>query len=414
VFAILQLWWPVLVLVHLPLLVNTIAVTMFKRIAHTHDWELPDDLPQTAGDWLRDRGVARGLRVIVTDGDDQLDGFHPDHRVIQLSAITHFKSDPVYWAIAAHELGHARFHAEHPLLGTLSRVAQWLKQVFLMLGASIAIGNVLYARPRGLELAFAFLAGSLLLRVVELLEEAYASWIAYRELTGSAHLTPVHLRAVRRSLLGALGTYLSIVATGAFLLSQWSIVERITGEGRLGELGELTTLGWIVVISLCVIGIAYAVFHVLAVAARPVMHGKLEHAPIAVSVMALIWRLLLIFLVVLVWDLQSSATWAWCVILAIAGAQKLIVLGLMIPLWYPALKLAYAIQRWFSGPGHHASDELAASQAAGRPLILHGKSALLEIAEYQAKNPSAGMRAFDLLRLSYLPLIVAIGGGLIT
>ena len=49
----MQLWW--LVLLHLPVIANTVAVTLFKRIAHTHDWELADDLPQTAGEWLRDR-----------------------------------------------------------------------------------------------------------------------------------------------------------------------------------------------------------------------------------------------------------------------------------------------------------------------------------------------------------------------
>lgn len=103
-FAILQLWWPVLVLLHLPLLVNTIAVTLFKRIAHTHDWELADDLPQTAGEWLRDRAVVRGLRVVATEKESDSDGFHPDHRVIQLNAVTHFKSDPVYWAIAEYQV----------------------------------------------------------------------------------------------------------------------------------------------------------------------------------------------------------------------------------------------------------------------------------------------------------------------
>jgi len=67
VIALLQLWWPVLVLLHLPGLVNAVAVTIFKRIAHTHDWQLADDLPQTAGDWLRDR--AASFREIMLAGD---------------------------------------------------------------------------------------------------------------------------------------------------------------------------------------------------------------------------------------------------------------------------------------------------------------------------------------------------------
>jgi len=412
VFAILQLWWPVLVLLHLPLLVNTIAVTVFRRISHGHDWELPDDLPQTAGEWLRDRGVVRGLRVIVTDDENDGDGFHPSHRVIQLSHVTHFKSDPVYWAIAAHELGHARFHAEHPLLGTLSRVAGWMKQVFLMIGGSVAIGNVLYARPRALEIAFALLAGSLILRTLELFEEAYASWLAYAELRRHAHLTPIHLRAVRRSLLGALGTYISLVVTGAFLLSQWSIVERITGTGRLGELGELTTLGWVIVIVLCASGLAYAAYHLISVRLRADATSDMPR--ITETVVALVWRLLLILLLVLVWNIESSSTWATWVIAAFVALGNLPVALLMVPLSIPAHRLARAISRRFSGLGHEPSDELAASQETGKPLIADGKQALLEISEYQVNNPSGRQRAFDLLRLAYLPLIVAIGGGLIT
>jgi Zn-dependent membrane protease YugP len=413
VFAILQLWWPVLALLHLPLLVNTIAVTVFKRISHAHDWELPDDLPQTAGDWLRDRSVAHGLRVIVTDDENQSDGYHPEHRVIFLGAVTHFKSDPVYWAIAAHELGHARIHAEHPLLGTLSRVSMWLKPVFLFAGVTIAIGNVLYARSRGFELAFVFLAGALALRILELFEEAYASTIAYRELKASGHLGQPHLRAVRRCLIAALGTYVSTAAAGGFLLSQWSIVERITGDGRLGELGELTVLGQIAVIVICVLGVAYAAFHVAAVRVRARLQAKLHKPSFVEDLVGVVWRLLLAVLLVLVWNLQGSATWAWCVILAFAQLQRLIVALLMLPLGYPAMKIARWISR-MSGPGHHESDELAASRAAGKPLIAEGKRAVLEMAEYRLKNPTPSARVNDVLQLAYLPLIVAIGGGLIT
>ena len=197
-FAILQLWWPVLVLLHLPLVVNTIAVTIFKRISHTYDWELPDDLPQTAGDWLR-------------------------------------------------------------------------------------------------------------------------------------------ARANRR-------------------------------PGKPGSTEDL---------------------------------------------IGLVWRLLLVILIALVWNLHSTATWAWCVILAFTLLQRLGIALLMLPLIYPMTKIAVWISRR-SGPGHHESDELAASRAAGNPLILEGRRAVLEIAEWRSHNPTTVSHVNDVLRLAYVPLIVAIGGGLIT
>jgi Zn-dependent membrane protease YugP len=412
VIALLQLLWPVMGLLHLPAMLNTIAVVVFKRIAHTHDWEHADDLPQTAGDWLRDRAAVFGLRVIVTDQPGQSDAYHPDRRVIHLSPQTHFKSDAVFWAIAAHELGHARIYGDHPLLGALSRVSMWMKPLFMYVGTGLAIGNVLYARPRGLDLAFAFLAGSLVLRMLEAIEEAYASYLAHGELRASAHLTPIHLRVVRRTLLAALGTYVATAAGGAILLSQWSIVERIAGDGWLGELGALTTLGWVVVITLCVLGLAYAFVHQANVRlrSRQRSHQLIREAE---GTLGLIWRVLLLILIVLVWDLSGTGTWAWCVILAIIATQRLVVGLLMLPGFIPLMVFATLIRK-LSGPGHHASDEFAASQAAGKPLILDGNHALKEILETRRRNPTPQSRVFELMLLLYLPLIVAIGGGLIT
>jgi len=398
VIALLQLLWPVLVLLHLPAVLNTIAVVMFRRIAHTHDWEHADDLPQTAGDWLRDRAAVYGLRVIVTDEPEQADAYHHDRRVIHLSPKTHFKSDAVFWAIAAHELGHARIYAVHPLLGSLGRVAGWLKQYFLLFGTGLAFGSVLYARPR-LDLAFAVFASSLVLYVIDAIEEAYASYLAHRELRASAHLTPVLLRVVRRTLLAALGTYLSVVVAGVVLLSQWSIVEKIAGDGWLGEIGALTTVGWVVVIALCVLGLAHAFVQL--------------RVPVALPLVGLVWRVLLVILIVLVWDLSATSAWAWCVILAIIAAQRLIVGLLMLPGIIPLL-VAMTWLRKLSGPGHHASAEYSASHAAGKPLIRTGNRALLEILETRVRNPSLVSRVYALTRLFYLPLIVAIGGGLIT
>ena len=125
------------------------------------------------------------------------------------------------------------------------------------------------------------------------------------------------------------------------------------------------------------------------------------------------WRLLLMILIALVWDLHASPTWAWCVILSVGGAQRLIVGLIAIPVLFPMLLIANAVGK-LSGPGHHESDELAASREAGRPLILDGKRALIEIFEHRRGNPSAAYLVFELTRLLYLPLIVAIGGGLIT
>ena len=58
--------------------------------------------------------------------------------------------------------------------------------------------------------------------------------------------------------------------------------------------------------------------------------------------------------------------------------------------------------------------ELAASRAAGNPLILEDKQAVFDMTAWRVANPSVASRVYDLLRLAYVPLIVAIGGGLIT
>jgi hypothetical protein len=152
--GILVTWWPVCALLHVPRLAQLLAVAIALRTKATLDHQIPDELPMTAGEWLTGRLAEIGYPIgtIVTDKPGNC--YRPASRLIQLSEETHFKADPVYWATAAHELGHARLRTELPIIGWLRTTAIWAGTGLVATGIGLAFGRVLYGLPRAGEFAF--------------------------------------------------------------------------------------------------------------------------------------------------------------------------------------------------------------------------------------------------------------------
>ena len=111
------LWCLLAVWVCAPLLVNELVVALYRRVKRRHAGTVFDDLPTTAGEWLRARlgaaaehaPAAPPVRAIVTDDRAPFTSncYHVGRRTIQLTDDTHFAAGPTAWAVAAHELGHA-------------------------------------------------------------------------------------------------------------------------------------------------------------------------------------------------------------------------------------------------------------------------------------------------------------------
>lgn len=396
--ALISTWWVVCLLLAVPAVANRIACVIAARTQSRHDFAIADDLPQTAGEWLRDR-LAGSLRAIVTDARTRRsrDAYHVYDSVIELTETTHFKADPVYWAIAAHELGHARLHLRHPLAGALLHGARIASAVLVRLAAGLAIGNLLYAAPRVTDLCFLLFALALVLQSGELLNEGYASVAAYRELRGSAHLTRRHLQAVRGVLLTAYATYAASFVAHALLLTQWHHVERVTGGGRLGELAQLTTLGWIG----AAIATVLVLLHTLVTVAQLVRRVRLPGH----WLLSLVHHTAITALIYLAWNLSASTGWAWCVLLAVIPVAN----GFLVVLSIPVVPLRLAIDRLLEGArgrGMHRSPEWQRARAAGHRLIHEGNRTL---AAMQADTtPKPGFQLFALVNLLYLPLVGAL------
>lgn len=397
--AFLLTWCLVALLLHVPPLANAFTVALARRVKSHHDWDIPDDLPQTAGQWLRDR-LHASHGAIVTDARARIstDGFHPELGLVQLTDETHFKSDPVYWAIAGHELGHAELHRRHWWFGALAVLARRLKPIVGFLGIGIVVGNLLYGLPGALALAYALLFVGVLLHSFDLVDEAWASYLAYGELRWSADLSPRHLRAVRAVLRTSFLTYLVTYAAHAFLLTQWHVVESITGGGYLGEAAQLTTLGWVAVAVASVVCVAHLVW-VIRDVVRPgagATHGALVQLP---------WKIALIVLVALAWNLRVDPTWAWCVILAAVPAAGLFVLVAGLPMLPVSLGLHALARRWH-GRGLDPTSRYRKDRRAGRRAIEDGNRSLQRLLD--AHPTSRIARVLGLVRLAYVPLLVVL------
>jgi Zn-dependent membrane protease YugP len=401
-------WLWLAVLIAVPKFANLIAVTWARGVWSRHDWDNDDDLPQTAGEWVTERLATVDANAIVTDdaSPGTSNAYHVNHGVIQLTHETYFKPDPVYWAIAAHELGHAHIHHRHPVAAWVLRRAKWLAKVLAWFGVGLAMGNALYALPGVTDLAFALLVTAAVLALAELVDEAWASRWAYRELCTSAHLTPRHLRAVRAALRAAFGTYAITYAAHAVLLTQWGLVERLTGEGRLGELGSLGVAGTILVIATLLVGALYAFVSLRITLGSVAFRRRAAELRKGFDVIAIVFQVLLLGSLALMWNLRGDTIWAWCVILAVVRVSSLVASLLALP-GLPVLLFGKVLAKHLDGPGLERSTVYERALASGRGLIKQGNERAKFLAfERTQVSPTLAHRLSELLQLLYVPLFV--------
>lgn len=403
--GILVTWWPVFVLLYVPHLAQVLVTTIARRTEGKLDHQIPDELPVTAGEWLAGRLASLGYPIAAIVTDQQSDAYRPGDKLIQLSEETHFKADPVYWAMAAHELGHARIRAELLIIGHLRTAAGWIGFVVVAAGVGLAFGRVLYALPGSGELAFGCFAIAAGLRIFVLVDEALASVLAYRELQANDAIDFVHLRAIRRWLVTAFATYFVTYAAYALLLRYWPLVEALAGDHGARASG-LTSLGWTVatVVSIgCVVSIVAQLMHMFAPSE---VAEALDHRgwwPLVVgiartsSIVVLLW---------LTWDHRVDVTYAWCAILAFSASASTWLRIMHLPLLIPHVVFALFMVR-FEGPGVDRTSRYMRARQQGAHLVRAGNQRLARIAESQTEHPSWPARLTALGKLGYVPLLVA-------
>lgn len=136
-------WWSYFVLVSLAGLLEAFVGEAYKRVRDRVDERLPDDLDLGAGQWLEERIEAGNLpiRLLVDPNatDDAIDAYIPNAKTIVLSAQCFDKRDPSYWAVAAHELGHALVHGKAWILSFFFASARVLSRALFQVGISLKL-----------------------------------------------------------------------------------------------------------------------------------------------------------------------------------------------------------------------------------------------------------------------------------
>jgi Zn-dependent membrane protease YugP len=405
---LLRTWWPLLLLVYVPTLVAKVTRVVFTRSLRRLDKSHADDLPLTAGEWLATElerlGLHRRVRTMVTDQDAKLsiDGYHPFQGVIQLSAETHFKRDPMHWAIAAHELGHARFHLSWPVLGRVMIAMLYVKHVAISLAVALVIGNVAFALPHVTNLALLLFVLGVVLHLFVLLDEIVASVLAMQSLRASPMFAWSHMRSARRLLTIAFSTYLVGFLARTLLLTQWPLVEQLTRDALVPPVMTLTTLGLVLAALLSVVLVISLLAAILVRVVKPpdwllAING-------GVTMLA---NLATFLLLLLVWNVGTSAHHAYWVMLAVIPVQGLFVFPLMVPMTLlDNLVLDRFVKKWIVEITHRTS-EFWRDHEAGSAQRKVGNVLIRDLLAKTQTSPPLERRVVQVLQLSFLPLLIA-------
>ena len=376
-----------------------------RRLDESH----PDDMPLTAGEWLARAierlGLQGRVRTVVTDDDAKLslDAYHPFQGVIQLSAETHFKRDPMHWAIAAHELGHARFHIDWPRLGRATIAALFLKRTLIAIAVALLIVNVAFALPHVTDLALVLFAACVTLHGFVLGDELAASMYAMDMLRATPGFGPSHVRSARRMLALAFSTYAIGFLSRALLLTQWPLVMELTRDAMVPPLATLTAFGTVLAVALSIVLAVAALTRVL------VRFFKLpDRVLMAGAVATLLVKPALIGLLLLVWNTHAGPGFAGWVMLALLPVQSYFVLALMMPMIVVDLfAISRFAKRWVVDITHRTT-QLLRDYEAGKALRKSGNLAIAELLEKAQTSPPLEHRLLQVLHISYVPLLIAL------
>jgi Zn-dependent membrane protease YugP len=386
-------------------LVQALALALSDRTQSSLDHQIPDELPMTAGEWLAERLARLGYPIAAIVTDKLGDAYRSREKLIQLTDATYFKADPAYWAIAAHELGHARIRNELPIIGSLRTIAGWVSRTLVAAGTGLALGRVLYALPRSGELAFGCFAIAAGVRIFVLINEAHASVLAYRELRANDAIDFVHLRAIRRVLVAAFATYLATYGAYALLLRYWPLVEAIAGDHG-AQARELTWLGWTVAVPVslwCVLVIVARLTRMFTPGEMAALFGPFQALPVLV---ALVRTIPIVALLWLGWDRRVDVTYAWCAVVAFAVSSKTWLLIMDLPFVIPRLIASMFVNK-LAGPGVDRTSRYVRARQQGAALVQAGNARLVRIYQRYYAAPSWPYRLTALAKLGYVPLLVA-------
>src|SRR5262245_65185636 len=158
-----EVWWIYLLFGLLQFALGEGLAYAYGRIRDWLDRRHPDDLPLPAGEGLVERIGTLGfydlLVGLAPEKEKQLDAYGPSAKLILLTPKTYAKNDAWYWAVAAHELGHAVADRGSLLYELLTRGARASRNLTVSVAAIIFFANVFYRLSALNALAFGIFGG---------------------------------------------------------------------------------------------------------------------------------------------------------------------------------------------------------------------------------------------------------------
>jgi Zn-dependent membrane protease YugP len=294
-------WWPVLGLFGLQLLIALLTRLGYFVARAALDRAVPDDLPIDAGTWAAQQAARTGLAVDVVAGGGE-GSYDPLRRIVVLSPETFQKRDPSFWAIAAHELGHAQLHRRAPGCYWLLAAVRVGGAALGSLSTAFLIGTLVCGVALA-PIARALLVVAVVADAVVLLEELDASRRARRMLaTAAAGAAPsatiltggavALVPASRLSLLSALATYAAALVVRAVPLVGWSLVLEAARRRQVtaASPGGLAALAAAILALLLVVSVVVAIVAFLRGRGARVGHFDLVVSVAACAFLALVWR----------------------------------------------------------------------------------------------------------------------------
>ncbi|TVQ89550.1 MAG: hypothetical protein EA397_15035 [Deltaproteobacteria bacterium] len=202
--------WPLVLLAALPFLLTAGVTTVFFVVHRAVASRRPEELAMTTEAWVERTLHKQGLTHVrvgpVPPGSPGVDAFWPSARYIALKPATLTRCDPTFWAIGAHEIGHA-LHARHPFWGPLFTMGRGLSLGLDRLLAAALLAGALVGGPWVATAIAIALVLALAANLVVLLDEGWASLTALRLLREGGDLSKSQVARAIASLIAALGAY---------------------------------------------------------------------------------------------------------------------------------------------------------------------------------------------------------------
>lgn len=207
--------WPVLLFAALPFLLTAGVSTLFFLVHQLVSGNDPEELPLTTGEWVEEALGHQGLDQVTVGPTDPMlsgmEGYIPHASYLALQPATYRHRGPVHWAMGAHELGHA-LHLQSPMGRFVFLTARAVSQGAGRLVSAGLVAAFLVGSGVVTWMALMVLLIALAADAVVLLDEAWASHTALRLLREDPRLSAGQLRRALASAAAALTAHVA----GAF------------------------------------------------------------------------------------------------------------------------------------------------------------------------------------------------------